>query len=134
MVVAVLVFVLGNERQANTQFEQAHDSLVQTRARIAAAEVQLTAVRQDLRFLKVQIDSPQSALSSDSALLQSVRTALVQAEKNASDKSSYIGNLKACQGGVQQALNALSVGDQNHAVSALNGVSTACRSAAAAGG
>jgi hypothetical protein len=104
------------------------------KSRIAATEVQLTAIRQDLRFLEVQISSSQTALSSDTALLQSVRTALVQAEKNASDKSAYIANLKVCQGGVQQALNALSVGDQNHAVSALNGVSTACQSAAAAGG
>ena len=51
----------------------------------------------------------------------------MQAQKDASDKSSYIANLKTCQGGVQQALNALSVGDENHAVSALNGVSAACR-------
>jgi septal ring factor EnvC (AmiA/AmiB activator) len=132
--VAALVFLLGNERQATTQFEQAHDALVQTKSRIAATEVQLTAVREDLQFLKVQINTSETALSSDSALLQSVRTALVQAQKDAADKSSYIANLKTCQGGVQQALNALSVGDEKHAVSALNGVSTACQSAAASGG
>ena len=131
---AALMFVLGNERQATTQFEQAHDALVQTKGQIAATEVQLTAVRKDLQFLKVQINTSETALSSDSALLQSVRTALVQAQKDAVDKSSYIANLKTCQGGVQQALNALSVGDENHAVSALNGVSTACQSAAASGG
>ncbi len=131
---AALMFVLGNERQATTQFEQAHDALVQTKGRIAATEILLSAVRKDLQFLKVQINTSESALSSDSALLQSVRTALVQAQKNVADKSSYIANLKTCQGGVQQALNALSVGDENHAVSALNGVSSACQSAAASGG
>ena len=134
VVLAVLAFVLGNERQANTRFEQAHDALVQTKARIAATEIQLAAVRQDLQFLRVQISSSETALSSDSTLLQSVRTALVQAQKNDSDKSSYIANLKTCQAGVQQALNALSVGDETHAVSALNGVSSACQSVTAAGG
>ncbi len=134
VVVAVVVFFLENERQANTQFEQAHDALVQTKGRIAATEVRLAAVRGDLEFLKVQISSSETALSSDSALLQSVRTALLQAQNSASDKSSYIANLKTCQGGVQQALNALSVGDENHAVSALDGVSTACQSATASGG
>jgi len=134
VVVAGLVFVFGNERQANSQFEQAHESLLQTNSDIAAVEVQLSAVRRDLQFLKVQISSSEAALSSDSALLQSVRTALLQAQKDASDQSSSIANLKTCQGGVQQALNALSVGDQNHAVSALRDVSSACQSAAASGG
>jgi chromosome segregation ATPase len=129
----VLVFVLGNVRQANTQYEQAHDALVQTKGRVAATEVELRAARQDLQFLKDQVSSSETALSADAALLQSVRAALAQAQTSASGKSTYIANLKTCQGGVQQALNALSVGDQNHAVSALNGVSTACQSAASGG-
>ena len=129
VVLAVLVFVLGNDRQAATQYEQAHDALVQAKGQVASTEVELRAVRQDLRFLAAQIDSSKTSLSSDATLLQSVRAALVRAQTNASDKSTYIANLKTCQGGVQQALNALSVGDENHAVTALNGVSTACQSA-----
>ncbi len=129
----VLVFILGNERQATTQFEQAHDALVQTNGRRATVEIQLAAARRDLEFLKMQISSSETALTSDSAMLQSVRTALMQAQEDASDKSAYIANLKTCQGGVQQALNALSVGDENHAVSALNNVSPACQSVTASG-
>ncbi len=52
VVLVVLVFIFGNERQATTQFEQSHDALVQTNARNAAAEIQLAAVRRDLEFLE----------------------------------------------------------------------------------
>jgi septal ring factor EnvC (AmiA/AmiB activator) len=120
---AVLVFIAGNERQANTQFDQARD-------RIAAAEAELTEVRNNLRFLRVQISVSERALSDDTTLLQGVRAALAQAQTDASNKSSYIVSLKTCQGGVQQAVNALSVGDESHAVAALTAVSTACQSAA----
>ena len=72
VVVAVLVFVLGNERQANTQFEQAHDALVQTqepdcgRASPAHRGPPGSPVSQGAD------DASESALSSDTALLQSV--------------------------------------------------------------
>jgi hypothetical protein len=134
VVVAALGFVLGNERQANTQFTQAHDALVQSKGRTAAVEVQLRAARRDLEVLKLQITSSGSALAADTASLQSVQTALVQAQADSSNNGSYIANLQTCQGGVQQALNALSVGDQHHALSALQSVSSACQIATASGG
>ncbi len=130
VVAAALVFIAGNERQANTQFDQADHSVVQTRDRIAAAEAELTEVRNNLRFLRVQISVSEKALSADTTQLQGIRAALAQAQTDASDKSSYIDSLKTCQGGVQQAVNALSVGDESHAVAALTAVSTACQSAA----
>jgi hypothetical protein len=130
VVAAVLVCIAGNERQANTQFDQADHSVVQTTDRIAAADSELTEVRNDLRFLGLQISVSETALSADSTLLQGVRGALAQAQTDASGKASYIVSLKTCQGGVQQALNALSVGDESHAVAALTAVSTACQSAA----
>jgi len=132
VVAVVLVCIAGNERQANTQFDQADHSVVQTTDRIAASETELTEVRNNLRFLGLQISVSQTALSADTTLLQGVRAALAQAQTDASDKASYIVSLKTCQGGVQQALNALSVGDQSHAVAALTAVSTACQSAATA--
>lgn len=126
-----LVLIAGNERQADTQFDQADHSLVQAKDRIAVAQSQLTEVRQNLRFLNAQISASEKALSADSTLLQGVRAALSQAQTDVADKSGYIVSLKTCQGGVQQALNALSVGDESHAVAALNAVSAACQSAAA---
>jgi chromosome segregation ATPase len=128
------VFIAGNEHQATTQFDQADHALVQTKSRIATAQTQLAEVRADLRFLKLRIGASEKALSADTTLLQGVRAALAQAQQDVAEKSAYITSLKTCQGGVQQALNALSVGDQSHAVAALNAVSAACQSAEAASG
>jgi hypothetical protein len=133
-VCGVFSLLAGNELQADTQFAQAHDAVLQTTGRIAATEARLTAVRQDLRVLRVQVDASETFLSSDTTLLQAVRGALVQAQSDSAEKTQYIANLKTCEGGIQQALNALSVGDKTHAVSALTGVSVACQSAAATSG
>jgi hypothetical protein len=134
VVLGVFVLLAGNELQADTQFDRAHDAVLETKGRLAATEAQLTAVREDLRVLRVQVNSSETFLSSDTKLLQDVRGALVQAQNDSSDKSSYIVNLKTCEGGIQQALNALSVGDEQHATAALTAVSVACQSVAAPSG
>jgi septal ring factor EnvC (AmiA/AmiB activator) len=130
----LLAFVVWNETEANTKFDQADHALRQTDAHIDATVATLTAVRHDLRFLETQIDASQKSLSSDATLLQGIRSALAQAQQDVSEKSSYIVNLKTCQTGVEQALNALSVGDEPHAVAALGNVSAACQKAAALSG
>jgi len=127
-------FIARNEIQANTQFDQAHHSLSQTDLRIDAVVTDLTAVRHDLRFLSMQIDASQNALSTDTTLLQGIRSALAQAQHDVSETSSYVVNLQTCQVGVEQALNALSVGDEAHAVVALGNVSAPCQNAAALSG
>jgi hypothetical protein len=43
-------------------------------------------------------------------------------------------DLQLCLAGVEQALNALSVNDQPHAIAALDAVSTSCTVAVAANG
>jgi len=129
-----LAYVAGNELQANTQFQQASRSLDQTDGHIDAAVAHLAAVRHDLVFLETQIDVSQATLSSDTTLLEGVRAALTEAQQDVSAKSSYITNLQTCQTGVEQALNALSVGDELHAVAALGNVSTPCQNAAASSG
>jgi hypothetical protein len=127
-------FLVWNETQANTQFDRADQALRQTDVRIDATVATLMAVRHDLRFLETQIDASQKALSSDATLLQGIRSVLAQAQRDVSEKSSYIVNLKTCQTGVEQALNALSVGDELHAVAALGNVSASCQNAAALSG
>jgi hypothetical protein len=130
----LLTYVAGNELQANTQFQLSSQSLNQTDGHIDAAVAHLKAVRQDLVFLETQIDVSQQALSSDTTLLQGIRSALAAAQQDVSEKSSYITNLKTCQTGVEQALNALSVGDELNAVAALGNVSAPCQNAAASSG
>jgi hypothetical protein len=129
-----LAYLTANELQANTQFHQASDSLKLTDSHIDAAVSELSTVRHDLVFLQTQVSVSQAALNSDTNLLEGIRGALTEAQQGVSEKSAYIANLKTCQTGVEQALNALSVGDDLHAVAALGNVSASCQNAAASGG
>ena len=129
-----LGYLVGNEVQANTQFDQAHHSLDVTRIRIARVDVQLASVRRQLTGLQGQVTQDSATLAADTNKLNSAKVALADAEANNSRQNAVITDLDTCLGGVEEALNALSVGDQSHAVAALDAVSASCDSAVAADG
>jgi hypothetical protein len=81
---------------------------------------------------QVTVDS--KALAQDTTQLQGVKQALVKAQVDVTSQTSTIGDLHTCLGGVEQALNALAVADQNHAIAALNAVSANCAKAVASDG
>jgi hypothetical protein len=63
-----------------------------------------------------------------------VQAALANAQSDVSHQTSTIADLHTCLRGVEQALNALAVSDQNRAVGALDAVATSCTNAAASSG
>ena len=65
---------------------------------------------------------------------QDLETALSSAGATVSSQHATVDDLQVCLTGVEQALNALAVGDQTHALSALQVVSGACNSVSAADG
>jgi septal ring factor EnvC (AmiA/AmiB activator) len=138
--IAVVTFALGmgffarNEIQTNTQFDNAHRSLNLTRRQIKMVRADLASVRQDLFLVDGQVHQTATALATDTTQLHEVQAALTNAQANVSTQGSDITALQSCLGGVEQALNALSVGDQGSALAALGTVSTSCQSAVAADG
>ena len=134
VVVVMLVFMAGSALRATSQFDQAHDSLVQANGRIAAAEAQLTMVQDNLRFLRVQITASQTALSADTSVAGGCSGRPGAGPIGRRHEIRLYRQPEDVPGGIQQALNALSVGDENHAVAALNAVSSACQSVAASSG
>ena len=131
----VLGIMIGNDEiQAGRQFAQADQSLHSTDGRLAVAKEQLAALRRDLTFVGVQIGASNAALSTDGTLLQTIQGALAQAQQDVSTKSAYITNLKACKSGIEQSLNALSVGDEANALKSLNAVTVPCQNVAASNG
>ena len=66
--------------------------------------------------------------------LQGVEAALAGARASVSTQTKAMDDLRTCLGGVEQGLNALSVGDRVHAVNALSAVSTDCSAAYVASG
>ena len=127
-------YLAGNEIQANTEFDQAHRSLDVTQGHIDAVQSQLTTVRRELAVVNNQVRASSTQLAQDTSQLQGVKKALVNAETNVTHQSSTIGDLHLCLGGVEQALNALAVGDQGPAIAALNAVSASCAKAVASNG
>ncbi|MBF6558335.1 MAG: hypothetical protein IVW52_19730 [Acidimicrobiales bacterium] len=131
---AGLGYVTGNEVQANTQIDHAHASLVTTRQHIHAVLADLAAVRRNLSLVHEQVTQASTALTQDAAQLKGMQTALANAEANVSHQTLTIADLQVCLGGVEQASNALAVGDQHRAIDALNAVATSCARVVAANG
>jgi hypothetical protein len=127
-------YVTGNEVQANAQFDQTHRSLDVTRHHIEVVLAHLATVRHDLNLVNAQVVVDTTMLAQDTTQLQGMQSALVNAQADVSHQTSAIGDLQACLGGVEQALNALAVNDQNRAISALNAVSPSCTNAVASNG
>jgi hypothetical protein len=131
---AALGFVAGNEEQADTQFGQAQHSLLLTRDNTHWVVGDLDAVRHDLGVTKGQISGSAAALRQDVAQLTAAQGALAGAKATVWDQASVIGDLQTCVGGVEQALNALAVADQQRAIGALDEVSSSCHQVVAANG
>ena len=129
-----LGYLTGNQVQANSQFDRTHTSLDVTRHHTAVVLGTLASVRHELTAVNGQVEADQVALTRDTNQLASVRTALTGAQVNVDRQTRTIGDLQTCLSGVEQALNALAVGDQARAIAALNGVTASCTAAVDAGG
>jgi hypothetical protein len=129
-----LGFITSNEVQTNTRFDQTQRSLDSTQVSISAVLTNLGTVRQELQGVNVQVYLTAKALAQDAADLEAARTELTNAQSDVSHQTTMITNLQACLGGVQEALNALSVSDQAGAIDALNVVAPSCTGAVASDG
>jgi hypothetical protein len=140
VMVAVVLFggllagVIGNEVQASNRFDAAHESLLANRYGIDLVLADLTDVRRQLSAVDGQVSSASTALAQDTAELKAAQTALSSAQSHVSQQVTTIGALHVCLGGVEQALTALSVNDQPHAIAALKSVSQSCDEVSGSGG
>ena len=141
VLIAVLVLfatalgiVSTNEVHTNTQFDQTHSSLDATQAHTRIVLSDLNTVRHELAGVNVQVFLTDKALAQDAADLQTAQSELANARSDVSHQTTVITDLQTCLGGVQEALNALSVADQSRAIGALNSVSSSCNGAVAANG
>jgi hypothetical protein len=131
---AALGYLVVDQVQAYNQFGRSQTSLGVTRQRTHTVSVQLAEVRRDLSVLKTQVGSDSTALSQDSSQLLGAQTSLAAAQAHVTQQASLITSLQTCLVGVEQALNALSVGSQPRAIAALNSVSSSCTAAEASSG
>jgi chromosome segregation ATPase len=138
--VALAVFATGlgavvrNEVQANTQFDGTHRVVDLTRQRNAVVSAELASANRSLLAISGQVGQSAAVLASDTARLSAIQSALAQAQQEVVAQGSTITDLRSCLGGVEQALNALTVGDQSSAVKALNAVAASCQGALGSNG
>ena len=134
VVAGVLGLVANDEVRANTRFDGSHAALPVTRQRTAAVRADLTTVRNGLHVVDGQVAQDRVALARDTTQLQQVVQALADARANLDRQTRDASDLRTCLSGVEQALNALSVADRGHAISALGAVAAACNAAVSANG
>ncbi len=127
-------YLLHDAVQANHRYDRARASLSTTRHHTTIVSRELDAARADLELLTHQVGSDTAALSQDTSALQGAQGALTAAEAHESQQATLLSSLNTCLGGVEQALNALAVGNQPSAIAALHGVSQSCSAAVAASG
>jgi hypothetical protein len=133
-VASALGYLLHDAAQANHGYDRARGSLFTTRRHATAVSLELKQARTDLGLLTHQVGSDTLALSQDTSALEGARASLNAAETHASQQATLLGSLHTCLGGVEQALNALAVGNSPRAVTVLDSVSQSCSAAVAASG
>jgi hypothetical protein len=131
---SALGYLLNDAVHANHAYDRARASLSTTRHHTTVVSHELAKARTDLDLLTQQVGNDTTALSQDTSALQGARSALSAAQNNVSQQATLLTSLNTCLGGVEQALNALAVGDQPGAVAALHAVSQSCSAAVAASG
>jgi hypothetical protein len=131
---AALGYVVRDEVAANGRFALAQHELTVTDHELGAMVAELATLQQQLAAVNDQVSQTNGDVSSDTSQLESVRAAIVAAQGHLVQQGRSIVSLQSCLDGVEQALNALSVGDDGSAIAALNGGAASCQSAVASDG
>ena len=85
-------------------------------------------------MLQTTLTATAQELVTAEANLASTQTGLSAAERTAASQGVDIAVLNTCLGGVEQGLNAIAVGDDNSAVTAISAVSESCQALQGQGG
>jgi hypothetical protein len=131
---AALGYVVTGAVKANDRYDRAHAALSATERQTRSVSSERSQLHAALALLSAHVASDSAAATQDTNQLKAAQTALADLEAHVTEQTALIGSLQACLGGVERALNALSVGRPNHAIAALEAVTSSCQSAAAVDG
>ena len=131
MVVGVLVVDVVHQ---HGRVGRAQGALVSTHHVATTVAADLSRLRHELQVLTSEVSHQDATLQQDTAKLQGDNAALQATQSHVAAQNVQIGAVHTCLSGVQQALNALSVGNQNDALWFVTIVSPSCSTAAAPSG
>ncbi len=136
--IALLGLVVGcllfDAAQANHRYDHARHVLAVTRGTTGVVARDLAVARTDLHLVTQQVGNDTTALAQDTSQLEGARSALSSAQAHVFEQASLLNSLHQCLGGVEQALNALAVGNQSKAADSLKWVTAPCSAAVNASG
>ena len=124
-----LGWLIDDQVQAHEQADRTQTTLRATRHTTAHVAQQLAKLRRELEVLVTQVGSDTTAYDQDAAELKAAQSELAATQVDVTQQTTRITALHACLGGVEQALNALAVGNQASAISELTSVATSCSTA-----
>jgi hypothetical protein len=134
VLVAALAMLADNEVRSNTRFDSVHRSLTLARHQREFVLAVLQFTRHELQTDLTLTTQSNASLADDAEQLRSVQATLQNDQAGVTRQGSSITALQSCLGGVQEALNALSVGDPKSALVAVTAVSAPCQQAVATDG
>ena len=126
---SALGWLIDDQVQARDQADRAQAALTVTHHTTAHLARQLAKLRHDVEVLATQVGSDTTAYDQDAAELKAAQSELAATQVDVTQQTSRIAALHTCLGGVEQALNALAVGNQASAISELSSVATSCSTA-----
>jgi hypothetical protein len=121
--------LIDDQVHAHEHTDQARAALGVTRHKTAEVKHQLAKLRHEVEVLAARVGSDTTALNQDAAQLKAAQSELAATQVDVTQQTSRIAALHTCLGGVEQSLNALAVGSQANAISALSSVATSCSTA-----
>ncbi len=126
--------MVNDTLQENASYDRAHSALETTGRKATSVSATLAQLHAALALLSARVASDSAAATQDTNELKAAQAALAAMQAHLTAQTALIGSLHTCLGGVERALNALSVGRPDHAIAALQAVTSSCKSAAAADG
>ena len=127
-------FLLIDAARANHRYDHARHVLAVTRGTTGVVAHDLALARTDLHLVTQQVGNDTTALAQDTSQLEGAKSALTSAQAHVFEQASLLNSLHQCLAGVEQALNALAVGNQVWAADALKWVTAPCSTAVKASG
>jgi hypothetical protein len=124
-----LGWLIDDQVRAHQSTDQAQAALSVTRYHTTAVRNQLAKLVHDVEVLATRVGSDTTAYGQDASQLKAAQSELAATQVDVSQQTFRIAALHTCLGGVEQSLNALAVGSQANAISALSSVSTSCSTA-----
>jgi hypothetical protein len=131
---AALGFLVSDAVGANATYDRAHAALRTTQRQTRSASAERAQLRAALALLSARVANDTATASQDANQLKAAQEELAALQQHVTQQTALIGSLHTCLGGVERALNALSVNRPDQVIVALQAVRPSCTSAAGASG